>query len=149
MMDMRTLIQLLEATGQSGKLDRSAFLYLSPRDPKKQFAQCNTCFLFLPERQRCALFSQDFKVIADASCGLYINGQPNDNQEIRNIVSPKEAGYIQEQVRCENCIWFNKEPKTCGLFEDLNKAMPEVFDLEETVEPLACCNGWQPNNKQS
>lgn len=142
-MDIRAIIKLLEQTDTATKLDRSAFLYLDPVSPKEQFAQCGTCTFFLSEKQRCGLFSKDFKVIADASCGLYIHGKPDDDQKIKNVVSPEEAGYILGSVRCENCIWFNKEPKSCGLFEDLNKAMPDVFNLEESVDAYGCCNAWQ------
>lgn len=143
-MDIRSIIKLLEQTGTSSKIDRSAFLYLDPVTPKEQFAQCGTCLFFLPDKQRCGLFSKDVKVVAEASCGLYIHGTPDDDQKIRDVVSPKEAGYILGSVRCENCIWFNADPQSCGLFEDINKAMPDVFDLDETVDAYGCCNGWQP-----
>ena len=143
-MEMREIISLLEASnGNSRKLDTSAFLYLEQVIPTTQFAQCATCQLFMPGNERCSIFSKDDVVVANASCGLYVQGTPSDDQEITGVVTPKQAGYVDGQVRCENCIWFNPEPSTCGLFEDLNKAMPTVWDLEEKVEAKACCNAWQ------
>lgn len=143
-MDIRRLINILEqAKGDSKKLDTSAFLYLEQIKPTTQFAQCATCMLFIPDRQRCSIFGEDDVVVANASCGLYVQGTPSDDQEIRAVVTPKQAGYVDGQVRCENCLWFNPEPSTCGLFEDLNKVMPEVWALEETVKAKACCNAWQ------
>lgn len=141
---MRAIISLLEASKGSGKkLDASAFIYLEQIKTTDQFAQCSTCSLFLPGKERCAIFGKDDVVKANASCGLYIQGDPSDDQDIRGVVTPEQAGYVDGQVRCENCIWFNPDPSTCGLFEDLNKAMPDVWDLEEKVKPQACCNGWQ------
>lgn len=143
-MDIRRLINILEQTnGDSKKLDTSAFLYLEQIKPTTQFAQCATCQLFMPNKQRCSIFGKDDVVVANASCGLYIQGTPHDDQEITSVVTPEQAGYVDGQVRCENCIWFNPEPSTCGLFEDLNKAMPDVWALEEKVDAKACCNAWQ------
>lgn len=141
---MRRLIQIMERGETDAKrLDRSAFIYLEQIVPTVQFAQCATCSLFLPDRERCAIFSKDDVVKANASCGLYIQGLPSDDQEIRGVVTPEAAGYVDGQVRCENCIWFNREPGTCGLFEDLNAKMPDVWDLDEKVMAKACCNAWQ------
>lgn len=146
-MQIREMIELLEKIGvENAKLDRSAFLYLEQIVPTTQFAQCATCSLFLPGKQRCAIFGEDDVVKANASCGLYIQGVPSDDQEIRGVVTPEQAGYVNGQVRCQNCLWYNAEPSTCGLFEDLNKAMPSVWDLEEKVLAKACCNGWQPKS---
>lgn len=142
-MEMRRIISLLEASGDSRKLDTSAFLYLEQIKPTTQFAQCATCQLFMPGKQRCSIFGTDDVVVANASCGLYVQGTPHNDQEITGVVTPEQAGYVDGQVRCENCIWFNPEPSTCGLFEDLNKAMPDVWDLEEKVLSKACCNAWQ------
>jgi hypothetical protein len=142
-MDMKRLIEIVEAKGTSmPKIDRSAFLYLDPDPNIKDFAQCGSCFMFMPGKQRCSIFGKNDKVIANASCGLYVYGKPYDDQLIRDAVTPKEAGYVEHKVRCENCSWFNK-PNKCGLFESLNDKMSDVFKLDEKVEARACCNGWQ------
>lgn len=140
---MRSLITLMERAGDGAKIDESAFLYLAPRAPKSQFAQCNTCGAFMPKSERCSLFSKSFKVVANASCGLYVHGEPSEDQEPLNAVTPKEAGYVKGQVRCENCSWFDADNNVCKLFRDLNKKLPGVFNLEEKVDPLGCCNAWQ------
>jgi len=146
-MQIREMIELLEKVGREGsKLNRSAFIYLEQNVQTTQFAQCATCSLFILGKKRCAIFSETDEVKANASCGLYIQGSPNDEQEIRGVVTPEEAGYVNGQVRCENCLWFNAEPGTCGLFEDLNKTMPNIWDLDEKVLAKACCNGWQPKS---
>jgi hypothetical protein len=142
-MDMKKLIAIAEGKSTAApKTDRSAFLYLNPDPNIKDFAQCGTCFMFMPEKQRCSIFGKNDKVVAEGSCGLYVYGKPYDDQLIRNAVTPKEAGYVEHKVRCENCSWFNK-PNKCGLFQSLNEKMPDVFRLNETVEPRGCCNGWQ------
>ena len=141
-MDMHDIVNLLEEVKKSGeKIDRSAFIYLSPQPGVKDHAQCSSCQFFLPEKERCGLFNNRFKVVADASCSLYVYGKPNDEQPIQDVVTPKEAGYVEGQVRCENCKWV--EGKTCLLFDKLNKLMPYIFKLDTQIENKGCCNAWQ------
>jgi hypothetical protein len=141
-MDFRKILDLLneEKTGKE-KIDRSAFIYLAPKSEKEQFAQCATCVAFLPGKERCAWFSKNDKVIGNASCSLYVNGEPNDDQEIRDSVTPEEAGYVEGQVRCENCTHVKGD--TCTLFQKLNQALPDLFELDSKIEDKACCNAWQ------
>lgn len=139
---MLSFDQFINEAVKDTKIDRSAFLYLSPKDDSKQFAQCGTCALFLPTKQRCGIYDKDDRVVANASCGLYIAGQPNDNQPITNAVTPEESGYVKGQVRCENCSWFDGQ-STCELFVELNEKLSDVFDLDVTVEAKGCCNAFQ------
>jgi len=140
-MDMRSIISLVEKAYKKGdKIGRWAFLYLEPKTPMDDFAQCSTCELFLPGKERCGIFGPNDKVVANASCGLYIQGQPHDEQPIQDIVTPDEAGYVLGQVRCENCSWF--ENNGCNLFKMLDEKMPDVFDLGDKVKAKGCCNAW-------
>lgn len=142
-MDLRKYIAIIEAAGKrNAKIDRSAFIYLEPKNEGKDFAQCSTCQHFLPGKLRCSLFGPDDKVIALASCGLYAAGSPHDDQKIINAATPQESGYVEEAVRCENCSWFNTD-KSCGLYQELMQKMPDAFDLEIQVKDQACCNAWQ------
>ena len=141
-MDFRKILDLLnEEKNAKEKIDRSAFIYLEPKGDIDEFAQCSTCVAFLPEKQRCAWFGKDDKVIANASCSLYVHGKPNDDQEIIGSVTPKEAGYVEGQVRCENCTHVKGD--TCLLFQKLNQELPELFELNSKIEDKACCNAWQ------
>lgn len=125
---------------QPEKLTRQAFVYFEPKQPIEQFAQCGTCRLFLPTKQRCSIFPNNQKVIAQGSCSLYIQGQPNDQQPIVPVITAEQAGYVEQQVRCENCGAF--QDNKCWLFEQLNKKMPDTFDLDVNVSANGCCNGW-------
>ena len=141
---MREIISLLEqaAYKKGDKIGRWAFLYMEPSDPgsAKDFAQCSTCQLFMPGKKRCGIFGPDDVVKANASCGLYLQGKPHDDQPIQAIVSPEAAGYVEGKVRCENCSWY--DDGICGLFADLDEKMPDTFDLGSTVSPKGCCNAW-------
>jgi len=127
------------ATGE--KIDRSAFIYLPPKSPANEFAQCATCIHFMPDDERCSIFAASDHVEAEASCGLYVHGEPSNDQTCRSIVTPKEAGYVKGAVRCENCSWH--EGSECGLFKTLMQKLPDVFNLETDVDPQGCCNAWQ------
>lgn len=120
--------------------DRTSFVYMAPKNPKGEFAQCGTCRSFMPESQRCSLFSKGFKVVAEASCTLYAHGTPHE-QEFSNSTTPKEAGYVTGEVRCENCKWFLKGD--CTFFGMLNDKLPKEFDLDVKVDPKGCCNAWE------
>lgn len=145
-MDFRKIINIINEAdnASSKKIGRWAFLYLEPKNNQTNFAQCSTCVSFLPDRQRCALFSNNDKVLASASCGFYINGKPNNNQKLLNSVTPDEAGYIEETVRCENCKYGGKD---CGLFQKLNDSLPSIFDLNTKIKKKGCCNAWQKYEK--
>jgi hypothetical protein len=139
---MREIIQLIEQAQQSGdRILRSAFLYLPPTGDAHEFAQCGSCGMYIPGAHRCWLFGDSDVVVANASCGMYIQGEPSNDQEPQSKVTPQDAGYNLGQVRCENCRWLSG--KSCALFEMLNRELPQVFDLDPEVEPLACCNAWQ------
>lgn len=143
-MEMRHIINLLEQASykKGDKIGRWAFIYLEPSTPEAaaDFAQCSSCQHFLPGRKRCAIFSENDVVKAGASCGLYLQGKPHDNQKIQDLVSPAEAGYVEGQVRCENCSWYKEG--TCGLFAQLDEKFPDAFELKSTVSPKGCCNAW-------
>jgi hypothetical protein len=139
---MRDLIDLIEQAQQLGeKISRAAFLYLPPTGNKHDFAQCGSCGMFIPDKQRCWLFGPDDKVVSNASCGMYIQGEPSNDQEPQSKVTPQDAGYNLGQVRCENCKWFTGSE--CDLFKLLNEQMPKVFDLDVNVHQYGCCNAWQ------
>jgi hypothetical protein len=52
---------------------------------------------------------------------------------------PKAAGYVEAQVRCENCKWLDPR-KICGVYAYLNEKMSDTVDIEEKVNPKGCCN---------
>jgi hypothetical protein len=143
-MEMREILNLLESTTyrKGDPIGRWAFLYLEPLTPEQSgdFAQCSSCSLFLPGKKRCAVFGPDDVVKANASCGLYISGKPKDDQRITSSITPVEAGYVEGQVRCENCSWY--KDGTCDLYAQLDQAMPDTFRLGSTVSPKGCCNAW-------
>jgi hypothetical protein len=139
---MRNWIDIVtEAKTSTSKIPRSAFIYLTPKPNTPQFAQCGTCGVFIPNKNQCALFGKKDHVVAGGSCGLYAYGEPSNDQEPSNSVTPKEAGYVDAQVRCENCSWL--DGTTCELFKRLNSEMPTVFKLETKVDARGCCNAWQ------
>lgn len=139
-MDMRQLLKIVEAS--ESKLDRSIFVYLDPKAEKQdQFAQCSTCTMFMPESEKCGIFSESDSVKATGSCNLYVYGTPSEDMTPSGAVTPQEASYIETAVRCENCLWFSKNE--CGLFVKLNNILPDNFDLDTMIHPKGCCNAFQ------
>lgn len=122
------------------KVDRSAFLYLDPKAPKTEFAQCGTCVMFDPKRERCSIHGSNVRVVAESSCGFYIHGKPSLQKIGAPEVTPEESGLVTRPVRCENCRFFKKDHSICDLFHDLNQDHPDKFKLKEKVDPKGCCN---------
>lgn len=129
------------------RVKRDAFLYLSPEGGGEDFAQCGTCAFF--GKTHCALFTGDFAVDADDSCGCYLPHTPAHETgpvPALNLISPGDAGFVKRKVRCENCYHGDartrdgREEHYCKLYADLNKTLPAAFDLEEVIRPKACCN---------
>ena len=141
-MNIQDIIQLNEQEDPDlDKITRSTFLYMDPQDPENEFAQCSTCYNWLPSKRRCKYFSKDDEVLGSMSCNLYAHGTPTDKQPIINATTPEEAGAVNEAVRCENCSWFSN--KTCGFFKLLVNQLPDTFDIDPAVDSKGCCNAWQ------
>jgi len=145
------------------KNNRDAFLYFdsSPKSPRGKFAQCETCRMFVPDEYMgndddmdlCIAHGSNVKVGETFSCGLYSGwpkGAPNPEvirdhaaelkKGIPGAVTPDESGLVDRQVRCENCLFHNRSPSECHLYDKLNKALPELWDLDTKVDPHGCCN---------
>ena len=119
------------------KITREAFVYLEPRGDGKDFAQCWTCAFMTSGK--CLLFRGDNRVHYNDSCGLYVPAGEKDPFLPIATVTKAEAGYIKGSVRCENCSYGGAK---CGLYKTLNKTLPQLFDLNETIESKACCNAY-------
>ena len=141
-MNINDLIQIAEQEGDdSGLINRSAFLYMDPKEPAEEFAQCGTCYNWKPESRRCKYFSDDDEVLGSMSCGLYAHGTPSERQPVIEATTPEEAGAVNTAVRCENCSWFGNGE--CGLFKLLMARLPDTFDLDPAVDAQGCCNAFQ------
>lgn len=114
------------------KIDRSAFLYLD--GTTTDFAQCGSC-IFGPGR--CAIMGDTKVDPKNGSCGFYINGPSQFKKPIATLTK-EQTGYVEAQVRCENCDHFDK---ICLLYQLLNN-FKGMFDLDEKVKPRGCCNAW-------
>lgn len=144
------------------KIGRDAFIYLDPgKTPKKAFAQCGPCRMFVPhealdgfrKHDLCIIHGSNVKVDEGYSCGLMVGwpkGKPNPDvvkdhaaelkKNIPGSVTPEQSGLVDRQVRCENCDYHNAEAGKCGLYGMLNAKFPKVFDLDEKVDEYGCCN---------
>lgn len=139
------IIEALKRNQESkGKLQRDIFIYLEPKEPKDQFAQCSTCRMWTgKDGNTCSILGKT-KVTGDMSCDLYVNGKPSPDLKGKEIASmtPKEAGLVKRSVRCENCRSFKNG--ICMLYQTLNKSNPDLFSLNEKVNPRGCCNAQMP-----
>jgi hypothetical protein len=134
--------QLKEAQkkNQDFRIDRAAFLYMEPKQGQspKKYAQCGACWKFTG--QSCLEFSTSDKIEAGGTCGLYSYGTPRADMAGQESggTTPKDAGYIVREVRCENCVSLNGT--TCQRFKDLSESKPEYYKLDASVNPKGCCN---------
>jgi hypothetical protein len=136
------------------KITRDAFIYMEPDTKERQkykekFAQCGTCHMWTGEKGKsCTIHSQKVEITAEKSCSFYTPGDPMPEMigKEMGIVSPAESGLVEADVRCENCNYFSSG-KVCQVFKRLN-ASAEMFELDENVEPKACCNAWVGKTKE-
>ncbi len=132
----RILIAGVHNKTPGDKIKRDAFLYMSGKD--KEFGQCGTCWQFNAEKERCAILGPDFKVADDDSCCLFVKGDYPKDLKLVARITPKNAGFVERRVRCENCKYGGSG--NCKLYEMLNEKFPDIFDLDTKIEPRACCN---------
>lgn len=117
------------------KIKRDAFLYLDGAN--EEFAQCRTCVF---GNDTCSIMNDVAVSPEDGSCCFYIKGRRIEST-IASLTK-KQTGYVERQVRCENCKFFSAGE--CMLFHKLNGIFPEIFDLDEKIERYGCCNAQTP-----
>lgn len=130
------------------KITRATFIYLDPKKPKSEFAQCETCIHFLGDR--CEWMSARDEVDDDDSCCFYVHGKAAAGTQPKALMTKKEMGFVSRQVRCENCCFFDnqKEPRDhCDLYTQLNLILPGVFALDRYVDHQGCCNAQTPGTR--
>lgn len=129
----------------TSKLSRNVFLYLNPEPGVDEFAQCSTCEMWVIGDNRCTIHGPRVRVPGTASCGFYVHGLPAEpGTYTEALVSAEESGLVDREVRCENCQWGGPSTYRCRLFIGLNERLPDIFDLDENIEPKGCCNAQQP-----
>lgn len=124
------------------KIDRTAFLYMEGTD--REFAQCSTCYFWISGTDRCVLHRATDRTEGGDSCGLYVNGEPQEEATPLGLTTPKVSGLVSREVRCENCSWFDADTTNCDLYDQLNSEMPDAFNLNIKVRRRACCNAQTP-----
>jgi len=132
------------------KLSRDAFLYLNPEPGIDDFAQCSSCQDWVEGDNRCVIHGPKVRTPGTASCGFYIFGdvQPAGTKTYA-MVSAEESGLVDREVRCENCQWGGPTTYKCRFFLGLNERLPEMFDLDEHIEPKGCCNAQLPTETET
>lgn len=139
MINLKQLIA--EKKEKMEKITRESFTYLDPTGDKSKFAQCGTCRMFTGTG--CTILGKT-KVTAEMSCNFYVHGEPAKDKEGKEeaLLTSKEAGLVNRQVRCENCRSFSNG--VCLLYQALNKKNPDIFNLDEKVDKQGCCNAQMP-----
>jgi len=133
------------------KLKRDIFVYLDPKEPRDQFAQCATCRMWTgKDNNTCSILGKT-KVTGDMSCDLYTYGKPSLSLAGKEVATytPEEVGLVKRSVRCQNCRSFDPQKSVCMLYQALNQKNADLFDLDEKVNPQGCCNAQMPKNDQA
>lgn len=138
--------------GQVGKTaprrDRSAFGYMAANPSIPDFAQCSSCQVWIKDRERCLWLGNDQPVLKGDSCILYVQGDPIEGDvDALGSLTEDEVGFFRGDVRCENCVSASDDARHCFLYEKLNEAFPDLFLLNEVVEPKACCNAFASDSR--
>jgi len=149
------------------RITRDAFLFLTPKTDNQNdyFAQCGPCRMFVPDKylegklkgDRCIIHGSKQVVNEGMSCGFMCswptpNGSPVEHvikdhaaellKIIPGSVTAKDSGLVDRRVQCHRCRF--SDGNKCGLYRRLNQAMPQIFDLDESITPNSCCNAQEP-----
>ena len=140
-------------------------------DAPGDFRACSSCKNFVPERafhaattgNHCVLFGS-FPVAPNANCARYVPwpmGKPIESvieahalaclNGSRASLSPFDAGYCEDHGhshKCRNCRHYDfmGDAETagpeCEFMEELNRELPNIFQLREAVDPDGGCSAW-------
>lgn len=127
------------------KIGRDAFLYMESHGNGHS---CSSCRLWTDNRHKvCLVHGKDQEIDGDDVCGLHIPGpaQPNEAKNALPLVSPQESGLCEGPTSCGRCKYLENDE--CGLYKMLNRRLPELFELNESVKRDACCNAYVPGVK--
>ncbi|MDE2103513.1 MAG: hypothetical protein KGL39_40105, partial [Patescibacteria group bacterium] len=131
---------------QEERLTRDALGYVEPLPGQDtaDFAQCASCRMWTG--RTCLNFGPKDRVRALGSCDNYVFGDPRPEMRGQESegTTPEQAGYVERPVRCQNCLYAEDEARKCGLYDRLNSALPELYNLDVKVGPHACCNNQTP-----
>lgn len=134
----------------SEKIQRDAFLFMKARGAKKKFAQCATCMHFIDDKGLCFLMDEKTEIKPGKSCGQYSPGKNATSATPSKSTTPEEAGLVDRQVRCEDCMFFDAKTEArthCDFYTQLNEILPHVFDLDRYVGEYDCCNAQTPGER--
>jgi len=133
------------------KITRATFLYMDAKGPEKnENAQCETCKWFISDKDRCVQHGANDDIDEDDSCCLYVEGENSKGAEPLGLVTPEISGLVSRQVRCENCMFFDRHTERvehCDLYTQLNRMMPNIFSLDRYVNEYGCCNAQTPGKR--
>jgi hypothetical protein len=133
------------------KLNRSIFLYSQPSldyvAPLDEYAQCSTCSrLCGPLMNTCSVLGPQPLITEPPrmSCNVYAYGPQVDEVPERASFTKEEVGFVHRLVRCENCFYGGYMGGRCGNYVMLNRLLPSIYDLDETISPHGCCTQQTP-----
>lgn len=140
-------------------------------DAPGDFRSCASCCHFVPERafraatmgNHCALLGS-FPVEAHANCNHYApwpNGRPVEAMIDAHALAclngsgaaltPYDAGYDSDDDHCHKCCGCrhydaigdaDTPGPECELMEELNRCLPKIFQVSESVDPNGGCSAW-------
>lgn len=135
----------VDLPGGEDKIERSAFLYLPAGKAGKENGQCSACHFWAEDMDRCVIHGPRIVIDGDDSCGFFLCGEPRTGRPpLYDLVTPEQSGLVDRKVRCENCRYETQKATVCGLYVKLNDEFPDIFDLDERIEPQGCCNAQMP-----
>jgi hypothetical protein len=149
---MLTFDEALGKADSAEVRDRSAFLYMEPKPDTPDHAQCATCEKFLRANGKCHHLQANDDVDGDDTCGMYAQGEPNDDPEATPTgqYTKETLGFFDGRVQCQRCNVYDDRDKLnihCDLYVQLNRMFPRLWKLDEKVKPRGCCNAWGGGNR--
>jgi hypothetical protein len=136
-----------------GTVPKQAVLYLHvlpDGDGYQTQYQCEDCFHWIADIERCVLHERDVAVRAKGSCGFFLYGDPDLADEgakpgvATRPLTVDESGYEENEAgfSCKRCAAFLSEARRCNV---VSEAAPG--DDPGAIHPDACCAAWRSGKR--
>lgn len=119
----------------------------APPNPDGSQKKCGNCYLFLKEKQACAIHDPQIVITDGMVCGYHLFGEPLSFSSPVSVepISPELSGLADLTAlngsSCSSCKFFEPKGRINGLCHAI--ANERKGKPPQAVQALGCCARWE------